>query len=230
METKAPQCIGFIMDGNRRWARAQNQPTLVGHKAGLDVLLESIRFVRDREIPHAVYYAFSTENWQRSKEEVTYLMKLFRRVIQRVYDEFLNSEQPVKIRFIGRRNDFSDELQTEMSRLEAQNVKHTAAPTTIWLAVSYGGRAEIIDAVNQAIENSQPVTEESFAESLWTSDLPDPDIIVRTSGEQRLSNFLTWGSAYSELYFIDKQWPALTTVDFEDILQEYAKRDRRRGK
>lgn len=229
METKTPQCIGFIMDGNRRWAKNKNQPTLAGHKKGLEVLLEAIRFVRDKEIPHAVFYAFSTENWKRSEREVGYLMKLFRTTIDRIYQEFLDAETPVKIRFVGQRQAFSKDLQSEMDKLEAINEDNRDAKTTIWLALSYGGRAEIVEGVNQAINKGKLVTEDSFKELLWTADLPDPDIIVRTSGEQRLSNFLTWGSTYSELYFIDKHWPALTKDDFEDILHEYAKRERRRG-
>jgi undecaprenyl diphosphate synthase len=228
MAHTTPTCLGFIMDGNRRLARAENEPTYTGHQKGLAVLLSAVRFLRDHKIPHGVFYAFSTENWKRSKTEVGYLLKLFERAFAEL-ETLLQTEAPVKIRFIGRREDFSYDLQAVMDRIEANNELYPDARTTIWLALSYGGRQEILTAVNQAIQRGAPVTEESFTSFLWTADLPDPDMIVRTSGEQRLSNFLTWGSTYSELYFIDKHWPALTTADFEDILAEYAKRERRLG-
>ncbi len=117
-----------------------------------------------------------------------------------------------------------------MARLEELNQQNVNAKTTVWIALSYGGRPEIIEAVNEAVKKGKEVTEDSFKKLLWTANLPDPDIIVRTSGENRLSNFLTWGSAYSELYFINKNWPTLTRDDFEDILHEYDRRERRKGK
>ncbi len=220
-----PTCLGFIMDGNRRWAKEQGLDTLEGHKRGQEVFLDFIRFIRDAEIPHAVFYAFSTENWKRSEREVGYLMELFSHHLSRLDEEL--EEQGVRVKIIGRRADFSPELQSQMNKLEEKSLKYTG--TTIWIALSYGGRAEIISAVNEAIANGQPVTEESFEELLWTANMPDPDLIVRTSGEQRLSNFVTWRSVYSELYFIEKHWPALTKSDFEDILTEYATRERRKG-
>jgi undecaprenyl diphosphate synthase len=131
------------------------------------------------------------------------------------------------VRIVGRREDFSASLQKQMSDLEEKSVLHIG--TTVWIALSYGGRAEIIAAVNQAVESGVKVDEISFKNLLWTAELPDPDMIVRTSGEQRLSNFLTWGSAYSEFYFIEKHWPALTKDDLKDILLEYEKRERRQG-
>jgi undecaprenyl diphosphate synthase len=219
------------MDGNRRFATEQGKVTLEGHTKGLETFIESVKFVRDKHIPHAVYYAFSTENWKRSEQEVTYLLELFKHTIQRLSDELVSAEggSTIKVRFIGQRKDFPADLQTEMELLEAKNEQHPDAKTTIWIALSYGGRAELIEAVNTAITRGEPVDENSFKALLWTADLPDPDIIVRTSGEQRLSNFSTWGGVYSELYFIKKHWPALTQADFEDILQEYATRERRQG-
>lgn len=213
------------MDGNRRFAREHNLPTMEGHKKGLDVFLDVVRLVREEEIPHAVFYAFSTENWKRTKEEVVYLMNLFQTLLTRMSDEL--SEQGVQVRIVGRRSDFSLELQKHMTELEEKSSTYTG--TTIWIALSYGGRAEIIDAVNLAIQAGVAVDETSFKKLLWTADLPDPDMIIRTSGEERLSNFLTWGSAYSEFYFIKKHWPALTKDDFKDILLQYEKRERRQG-
>jgi undecaprenyl diphosphate synthase len=220
-----PTCLGFIMDGNRRWAKEQGLPTLEGHQKGLSVFLDIVRFVREEEIPHAVFYAFSTENWKRAEVEVSYLMALFSGLLTQMGEAF--KEQGVQVRIIGRRQDFSKELQTQMSQLEEQSAKYTGM--TIWIALSYGGRAEIIQAVNQAIKNGVEVDEQSFETLLWTAGMPDPDIIVRTSGEERLSNFLSWQSAYSEFYFIKKHWPALTQADFKDILLQYEKRQRRHG-
>ncbi len=218
------------MDGNRRWARSKNLSTLEGHQQGKEVLFDSVRFFRDQKIPHVIYYAFSTENWKRTEKEVGYLIKLFQKAITEVLERLINSEKPVRIRFVGQRDRFPDSLQQEMTRLEELNEQNAEAKTTIWIALSYGGRTEIIEAVNKAVKKGEEITEEDFKQLLWTHELPDPDIIVRTSGEHRLSNFLTWGSAYSELYFIEKNWPALTTEDFEDILLQYGKRERRKGK
>jgi len=131
---------------------------------------------------------------------------------------------------VGRRKDFAPDIVEQMNRLEAESLEYTKATTTVWIALSYGGRAEIVAAVNQAITNGEPVDEASFEALLQTADMPDPDLIIRTSGEQRLSNFMTWKSVYSELYFIKKHWPALTQDDFNDILDEYGRRTRRNGK
>jgi len=223
------QCLGLIMDGNRRWAKEQNLPTYEGHSRGGEVLRDCAIWVRDAHIQHAVFYAFSTENWNRSEAEVAYLMDLFHEWLQRLEVELMQSDHPVKIRFVGRRHDFSPELQAEMNRIELKNLELENAQTTIWLAMSYGGRAEIVAAVNDAIGRGDTVTEEALEQLLWTAELPDPDMIVRTSGEKRLSNFMAWRSVYSELHFIDTHWPALTKADFDDILKEYDKRNRRKG-
>lgn len=224
-ETNKPHCLGFIMDGNRRWAKEAGLPTLEGHTKGADTFFEVVRFVRDQSIPHAVFYAFSTENWQRTPEEVTYLLQLFSALLGRMEEEL--TEEGVRVRVIGRREDFPAELQTRISELEEKSRQYGG--TTVWVALSYGGRAEIIAAVNEAIKRGEAVDETSFKSLLWSAELPDPDMIIRTSGEARLSNFLTWGAAYSELYFIEKHWPALTKADLEDILLEYADRERRHG-
>ena len=206
-----------------------------GHKKGFEVWLDSVRWVRDAGIPHAVYYAFSTENWQRSADEVAYLMDLFRHALRDMKDrldredEELKGEKPVRVRVLGRREDFAADIQATMAELEARNAAVEAA-TTIWLALSYGGRAEIVEAANRAIAAGAPVSEETFAQYLWSADMPDPDLIVRTGGEQRLSNFMTWRSVYSELLFLETYWPALTEADFADILAEYGARERRRGR
>jgi len=236
-EEKTINCLGFIMDGNRRWAKDQGLPTYEGHKQGGEVLQDYIQQVRDAGIPNAVFYAFSTENWNRSEEEVRYLMDLFREWLRRI-DERLDDQndteaqtaEKIKIRIIGRREDFAPDIVQQMNALEAKSQEYPDAKTTIWFALSYGGRAEIVEAVNQAVKNGESIDEAAFEQLLWSADMPDPDLIIRTSGEQRLSNFMTWKSVYSELYFIDKHWPALTKDDFKDILDEYKRRNRRNGK
>jgi len=215
-------CIGFIMDGNRRWAKAQGLEPWEGHRQGGEVFKESVRWAHERQIPHVVYYAFSTENWKRSETEVTVLLGLFRELLADFADG-------VRVRIIGRREDFSADLVAEMERVERESAAQEDIQTTVWVALSYGGRAEIVAAVNEAVQQGKEVTEETFAQLLWTAELPDPDLIVRTSGEQRLSNFLTWKSVYSELLFIDKHWPTLTRDDFDAMVTEYQKRERRVG-
>jgi len=225
MQPSQIQCIGFIMDGNRRWAHENNVPALAGHSRGREVMSDCVRWVRDAGIPHAVFYAFSTENWLRKKTEVDGLLQLFTQVLQELLAEV--DEDKVRIRIVGRRADFAPELQSLMSAVEKKSESYSK--TTIWIALSYGGRAEIIEAVNMAVAKGEPVTEDSFAALLQTAHMPDPDLIVRTGGEQRLSNFATWKSVYSELVFIDTHWPALTKSDFKDILTTYESRERRKG-
>ena len=233
-EQKLPKCLGFIMDGNRRWATNQGLPTYEGHKQGCEVLQNCIEWLRETNIEHGVFYAFSTENWKRSEEEVGYLMDLFRQWLgqigEKIHGEGVADSERIKVRVIGQRNDFAEDIVEQINGLESKSLGYTEATTTIWIALSYGGRAEIVEAVNKAIESGVPVDETSFETLLQTADMPDPDMIIRTSGEHRLSNFMTWKSVYSEFYFIDKHWPALTTDDFNDILREYKSRNRRKGK
>jgi undecaprenyl diphosphate synthase len=147
MEKTRIQCLGFIMDGNRRWAKAQGLSTLEGHKKGGDVLIDSMQWVRDAGIPHAVYYTFSTENWNRSESEVAYLMDLFREWLDKIEkrlrknDAETKTEEKIKVRVVGRRGDFAKDIQEKMNSLEAESLKHPEAKTTVWLALSYGGRA-----------------------------------------------------------------------------------------
>lgn len=226
VENKVPNCLGFIMDGNRRYAKEQGLDPILGHVAGKDKLIEVIKWTGEAKISHLVVYAFSTENWQRSEAEVEALMQLFSLVIE----EFKSHpEKGFKVRFIGRKKDFSADLQTAMSSLEEDKGREGAA-LTLWIALSYGGRAEIVEAVNQAVRSGEEVTEESFAKLLWAADMPDPDLIVRTGGEVRLSNFLPWQSVYSELHFTPTYWPAFTKEEFNSILEIYAARERRKGK
>lgn len=226
VENKVPYCLGFIMDGNRRFAREQGLETIAGHVAGKDKLIEVMRWSKKAGVKHLVVYAFSTENWQRSEAEVAGLLGLFSQGIKELKVE---SKKEFAVRFIGRQKDFSSELQAEMQHLENDTALGDDK-LTLWIALSYGGRAEIVEAVNLAVKGGEVVTEESFAKLLWSADMPDPDLIVRTGGEVRLSNFLPWQSVYSELHFTPTNWPAFTKEEFNSILETYAARERRKGK
>ena len=222
-----PNCVGFIMDGNRRWASEQGKDTLLGHIAGEQIFTEMVRCVQEAKIPHAVFYAFSTENWQRSEREIHHLMQLFTSYLTRMLPKI--AEHKLRIRVLGQKEDFSDELVAKIKEVETISMKCTPV-TTIWIALSYGGRAEIVAAANQAIEAGQSVTETSLQNYMWGADLPEPDLVIRTGGEQRVSNFLLWHIAYSELYFTNTYWPAFTKDEFHRILEWYESRKRRRGR
>jgi undecaprenyl diphosphate synthase len=215
-----PQCVGFIMDGNRRWATDQGLATLEGHTAGVQVFFDSLTWLVECALPHAVYYAFSSENWRRSSEEVSYLLQLFETSLAEV--------RSVVVRFIGDRSDFSESLQTQMLVLEEKSQANIGAPT-VWIALSYGGRAELVAAANQAVAYGVPVDESSFGSLLWSAGMPDPDLIIRTGGAMRLSNFLPWQSVYSELMFTETYWPAFTKEEFTRMLAQYGERTRRFG-
>lgn len=221
------QCVGFIMDGNRRWAKARGLQTLKGHAKGAEVLQDMIAVVHAQKIPHMVCYAFSTENWKRTQEEVGYLMNLLRHALKDLFEKSRGDGKRINVRIIGERIRLPDDLQEEIERIESLN--YTDPELTVWIAISYGGRAEIVDAVNRAVVSGMPVTEESFGAMLWTKEMPDPDIIIRTSGEHRISNFLLWQSAYSEFFFLDTLWPDFGETEFQSILEEYAGRKRRKG-
>lgn len=221
------QCVGFIMDGNRRWAKERGLPTLEGHSRGYGNLKEILKMVYRAEIPHMVVYAFSTENWKRTEEEVGYLMKLLHHALKELPEIIAKEGKRINIRVIGERHVLSKELQAVIAEVESKN--YTDPELTVWVALSYGGRIEIIDAVNRAVAQGVPVTEGSFEKLLWTNGMPDPDIIIRTSGEKRISNFLLWQSAYSEFFFIDTYWPDFGENEFKGILEDYANRERRKG-
>lgn len=223
---KNPQCIGIILDGNRRWAREKNLPTLEGHRVGLTTtLVNTIRAVRDRGIPHLAAFMLSTENWNRSEEEVAYLIELFREGIRG--DIAKLAEEGVRIRFVGQRERFPADIQESMQKLELESSSNDKL--TFWACLSYGGRAEILEAVKALQKSGEAVTEETFERHLWSAGMPDPDMIIRTSGEQRVSGFLTWKATYSELFFIDKHWPDFDAAALDAVLAEYAERERRMG-
>ena len=221
-----PTCIGIILDGNRRWAKERGLPTLVGHKQGFDNLIEAAKWVRDAGVKHLAVYAFSTENWNRSSDEVSYLMELFKEMAGAHMRSLV--EEGTRVCFAGERERFSPELQEIMRETEETSKNNTRL--TVWVCLSYGGRTEIIRAAQTLQEKGEKITEESLRGAMWTAEMPDPDIVIRTSGEKRLSGFLTWQSVYSELFFLDVYWPAFSKDDLTAVLNEYAERERRHGK
>lgn len=219
------KCVGIILDGNRRWAKANGVSKMEGHRAGMETLKKTVRFVRDSGVKHLVVYAFSTENWNRDESEVSYLMDLFREAIRKEMNEL--GKENVRVRFIGQRARFSADLQEAMKDIEDKTSQNDAI--TLCVCLSYGGRAEIAAAASAAASEGE-VTEINIAKHLWTAGTPDPDIIIRTGGEKRLSNFLPWQSVYSELFFTETLCPDFNKEEFDAILAEFATRERRNGK
>ncbi|OIO30386.1 di-trans,poly-cis-decaprenylcistransferase [Candidatus Nomurabacteria bacterium CG1_02_43_90] len=227
MSEKEISCVGIIMDGNRRWARAHNKPVFEGHNEGYKRLQETIKWAREKGIQHIVAYAFSTENWQRSEEEVGYLMKLFRSILENETQKMI--DEHIRVRFIGDRTRFSEDLQKGMERMETAT--KDLCDITLYMAMSYGGRAEIVHATNELLkEGKEHTSENDFLKKLWSYPMPDPDLVIRTGGVIRLSNFLSWQSAYSELFFVDAWWPDFSREEFNRIIDEFYRRERRMGK
>lgn len=221
-----PQCVGIILDGNRRWAKERGLPTFEGHRRGMDNVETITLAARDLGIKHLVVYAFSTENWKRTSEEVSYLMGIFEEMAKESTARL--AKENVAVRFIGQRERFSESLQKAMDEAEERSPKDPAI--TLWICLSYGGRAEIVSAARSLVKKGEEITEDSLAKNLWSVGMPDPDIIIRTSGEHRTSNFLPWQAVYSELFFPKIFWPEFSKSDLESILREYADRERRLGK
>ncbi len=228
IRTKAPECLGIIMDGNRRWAKKFGKPPLFGHKKGYEKLKEVVKWARDAGVKNLVVYAFSTENWNRSKEEVSGLMKLFGWVLKT--EEQTLKKEGVRVKFVGELDRLSATTQRGIKKME--EATKDEKKVNLYVAVSYGGRAEIVSAVGKILsgDKNAEISEKKISENLWTAGMPDPDLIIRTSGEMRLSNFLPWQSVYSELYFTKTLWPALTKKEFEAIIRDYGQRERRKGK
>lgn len=221
------KCLGIIMDGNRRWARAHNKPVFEGHNEGYNRLQDVVGWAREAGISDVVVFAFSTENWQRSEDEVGFLLKLLRFILNNETKKMI--ENRIRVRFIGDRARFDDDIQKGMERSESETAKDY--DITLHVAVSYGGRAEILSAVNALLaEGVQSVTEEDFSKKLWSYPMPDPDLVIRTSGEHRISGFLPWQTVYSELFFTDVFWPEFSQEEFTRILEEFNARERRHGK
>ena len=218
-----PNHIGFIVDGNRRWAKERGLSTLEGHKKGLDLVEEVAEKCFNDGVKYASFYIFSTENWERSTEEVSYLMKMVILNVKRLVKRCLKND--VRIAILGSRERLSDEVleAVDSAEIDTKDCKKGV----LGICFNYGGRKEIVDAVNRI---NGEITENSITDSLYHPEIPDLDMLVRTSGEQRISGFMLWRSAYAELLFIDKYWPDMTMGDVDELYAEYERRNRRFGK
>jgi len=225
---KIPQHVAIIMDGNGRWALSRGLPRLAGHKAGTENLRRVIRSTVEFGIPYLTIYAFSTENWGRPPEEVQGLMRILEDVIDRELDEL--HKEGVQLRHIGRLERLAPSLQEKV--LDAVDMTKHNTRLTLNIAFNYGGRDEIVQAIQRIIRDGVPaedVTDEMVGRYLYTAGVPDPDLIIRTSGELRVSNFLIWQAAYSEWYITPTFWPDFDKEEYRRALETFAHRDRRYG-
>ncbi|MEH2321233.1 isoprenyl transferase [Nostoc sp.] len=228
-----PQHVAVIMDGNGRWAKRQGLPRIMGHKRGVDALKDLLRCCQDWGIQALTAYAFSTENWKRPQEEVDFLMTLFQRVLRQELREMV--EENVQIKFVGNLQDLPRSLQQEISRSMAETKDNRGIRFSV--ATNYGGRQEILQAcqaiakqVQQGLLQPDEIDEQVFESHLYTAGITDPDLLIRTSGEMRLSNFLLWQMAYGEIYITDTLWPDFDRAEFHRALCAYQQRERRFGK
>jgi undecaprenyl diphosphate synthase len=223
-----PRHVGYIVDGNRRWARQHGLPTYEGHLAGYNVLKEVALATLDAGVEYMSAYVFSTENWKRSEDEVARLMAITLRILSTDLHEFIDHN--VRLRVIGSRDRLDSKLVKAIDAAEEKTASMTGG--TFVVCLNYGGQLEIVDAVKNMIESgvdASGVTVDAISGHLYAPDVPPIDLLVRTSGEQRLSNFMLWRAAYSELLFLEKCWPDMTKDDVHDILEEYSRRGRRFG-
>jgi len=224
---KIPYHLGIIVDGNRRWARERGLPAFEGHRQGLEKVKKAVVWVKNRGIKILTLFVFSTENWKRSKTEVDFLMRLLGQAFNKKNIQSIHREG-IKIRIIGQRERLPKNLQKTIKDIEELTENNKGM--VLNFALSYGGRAEITEAIKKLIGkkiSSEKITEDVISQNLWTSDL---DLIIRTGKEQRISNFLIWQAAYSELYFCKKYWPAFMEKDLDEALADYDRRQRRFGK
>ncbi|NPA43479.1 MAG: isoprenyl transferase [Chlorobi bacterium] len=230
--TANPRHVAVIMDGNGRWAKQRGKERVYGHVHGVETVRRIVEAAREMEIPYLTLYTFSTENWQRPKEEVDALMNLLADTIQK--EEANLIENGIKVQIIGDKEGLPPRVTEIFDRVARRTGQNHAM--TLSLALNYGGKAEILQAVRNLIEDYRrnpdlpPVTEQIFTRYLQSGDLPDVDLLIRTGGEQRISNFLLWKIAYAELYFTPVLWPDFTKADFEAAVRDYLKRERRYGK
>ncbi len=221
--------IAIIMDGNRRWAKSKNLPSSMGHKAGVDALKSTIRACDDFGIKYLTVYAFSTENWKRTSEEVSFLMDLLVQTLKDQLDEM--HENNVKIRFLGNVSELPENLQKIIKESEEKTLKNTGVNLNI--AFNYGARDEILHAVKNIVDKKIPsseINEEIFNQNLYTAEVPDPDLLIRTGGEKRVSNYLLWQIAYSEIITVSEFWPEFGKKSLTDCIMEFQNRKRRFGK
>lgn len=222
-ENVLPKHLGFIVDGNRRWARERGLPTLEGHRRGIELVADIAEECHKQGVKIVSFYIFSTENWNRSKEEVEYLMDLVEKCLKKFIKRCLKTD--TKIAILGTKERLSDRLKEAVK--EAEEKTRECKENILGLCFNYGGKQEIVDAANK-IEGE--VTIEKFEANLYHPEVPALDMVIRTSGEQRISGFMLWRMAYSEMLFLDKKWPDMTREDVGLILGEFAGRQRRFGK
>ena len=227
-----PKHIAIIMDGNRRWAKNKGMPASFGHKEGAKTLEKIVRYANKIGVKHITVYAFSTENWKRAKDEVSSLMMLFQSYLDD-YSKRADTEN-IKVKIIGNLSGLPERMQKSIHKCMERTKDNTGI--TFNIALNYGGRDEILNAVKEIAEEvkenkikENDITEELFSDKLYTKGQPDPDLLIRTSGELRLSNFLPWQLVYSEFVFIDKNWPDFTEEDLDEAIVEYLKRTRKFG-
>ena len=225
--SKLPTHVAMIMDGNGRWAKKRLLPRTAGHKVGLDTFVEMVDTCSDLGIPYLTVYAFSSENWNREKSEVDALMNLMESGIRRYTPEM--HRKNIRLRLLGDLSRFPDKERSSLLACQEELSRNTGM--TLSICLSYGGRQEILHAVNELLkEGKTEVTAEELEKHLYSAGIPDPDLIIRTSGEYRISNFLLWQSAYAEYYFTDVLWPDFKKEELYKALEEFAGRKRRFGK
>jgi undecaprenyl diphosphate synthase len=222
------RAVAIVMDGNGRWARRRGLPIAAGHRAGTRALRRTVEAAIDLGVESLTVYAFSTENWTRPAEEVEALMEIFAETIERELPDL--AKEGVRTRFVGRRDRATAELRARMAALEEETAANERLQ--LWIAFDYGGRAELVAAARRLAEDGvepDDIDEEALAARLYAPDMPDPDLLIRTSGELRISNFLLWQLAYAELVFVDRLWPDFGEADLRSALEDYARRRRRFG-
>lgn len=226
INTAVPRHLGIILDGNRRWARERGLNTLEGHQRGAEVFREIVYAAFDRGVEYISAFVFSTENWQRTQEEVSYLMSLVLKVVEKYLNEF--HDKGVKILILGSREGLSDKVKKALDKAVEKTAENTEG--TVALCFNYGGQQEIIDAIKKVPEDKKSdLTPEKFEQYLYSNEVPEVDLLVRTSGEHRTSGYMLWRAAYAELLFVDKFWPDFTVSDLDKVLAEYQNRNRRFG-
>ena len=232
MTMNSLQHIAFIMDGNRRWAKKRGLPIAAGHRQGAETLTNIAKAAKKMGLKYMTVYAFSTENWQREKSEVDGLMNLLGQYLDNGFKEL--QENNARIIFIGEREMLAADIQAKMAKIESESAKNS--DVTLCVALSYGGRQEITAAarklaqrVKEGLLEPSEITPQIMGDALYTVGIPDPDLLIRTSGEERLSNFLPWQSAYTELYFSETLWPDFSAAELEEIIKKYELRERRYG-